>query len=127
MDGFLGPLIQKAVLEIIDYNYNKKAEMVQLNRKIPCCVMSYLKSGEAVLRVKGKEYYCKAGDAIYVPPNVEHDHHSQSALRHPGPVCYEAGAGVAAGPWHQSGRQAAAYYGRAGAGVPVRPSQFPPH
>ncbi len=74
MDGFLGPLIQKAVLEIIDYNYNKKAEMVQLNRKIPCCVMSYLKSGEAVLRVKGKEYYCKAGDAIYVPPNVEHDH-----------------------------------------------------
>lgn len=36
--------------------------------------MSYLKKGEALLRVDGAEYYCTAGDAIFVPPHVVHDH-----------------------------------------------------
>lgn len=36
--------------------------------------MSYLKKGEALLRVDCAEYYCTAGDAIFVPPHVVHDH-----------------------------------------------------
>lgn len=74
MNEFLRPLIQRAVLEIVDYSHTKRTEMVQLKRKLPYCVMSYLKTGEALLRVNGKEYHCGAGDAIFVPPNVEHDH-----------------------------------------------------
>lgn len=71
MNEFLRPLIQRAVLEIVDYSHTKRTEMVQLKRKLPYCVMSYLKTGEALLRVNGKEYHCGAGDAIFVPPNVD--------------------------------------------------------
>lgn len=74
MSEWLKPLIQRAFLEIVDYDYQIRTEMTQLGRKLPCCVMSYLKKGEAVLRVQGKEYHCKAGDAIFLPPYVEHDH-----------------------------------------------------
>ena len=48
--------------------------MVQLDRRMPFCVMSYLKRGEALLRIQGKEYQCRGGDAIFVPPNIKHDH-----------------------------------------------------
>lgn len=74
MSERLKPLIQRAVLEIVEYDYHTRTEMIQLERKLPCCVMSYLKKGEAMLRVNGKEYHCKGGDAIYIPPNVVHDH-----------------------------------------------------
>lgn len=74
MDEWLKPLIQKSYLEILEYDYQTRREMVQLDRDFPYCVMSYLKQGEAVLRVQGKEYHCKMGDAIFVPPHVIHDH-----------------------------------------------------
>ena len=68
MSEWLKPLIQRAFLEILDYDYQVRTEMNQRNRELPCCVMSYLKKGEALLRVDGAEYYCTAGDAIFVPP-----------------------------------------------------------
>lgn len=74
MSEWLKPLIQRAFLEILDYDYQVRTEMNQRNRELPCCVMSYLKKGEALLRVDGAEYYCTAGDAIFVPPHVVHDH-----------------------------------------------------
>ncbi len=74
MSEWLKPLIQRAFLEILDYDYQVRTEMNQRNRELPCCVMSYLKKGEALLRVDCAEYYCTAGDAIFVPPHVVHDH-----------------------------------------------------
>lgn len=70
----LRPLIQRAVLDIVEYDYQTRTEMVQLNRQMPFCVMSYLKRGEALLRIQDREYCCRDGDAIFVPPNVIHDH-----------------------------------------------------
>jgi AraC family transcriptional regulator of arabinose operon len=74
MDEWLKPLIQRAFLEIVEYDYQIRTEMLQTGRDFPFCVMSYLKSGEALLRVGEKEYCCKAGDAIFIPPHVVHDH-----------------------------------------------------
>ena len=56
---WLKPLIQRAYLEIVEYDYQIRTEMIQMNRELPYCVMSYLKRGEALLRVQGQEYYCK--------------------------------------------------------------------
>lgn len=74
MSDRLKPLIQRAVLDIVEYDYQTRTEMVQLDRRMPFCVMSYLKRGEALLRIQGKEYQCRGGDAIFVPPNIKHDH-----------------------------------------------------
>lgn len=74
MSERLRPLIQRAVLDIVEYDYQTRTEMVQLNRQMPFCVMSYLKRGEALLRIQDREYCCRDGDAIFVPPNVIHDH-----------------------------------------------------
>lgn len=71
---WLKPLIQRAYLEIVEYDYQIRTEMIQMNRELPYCVMSYLKRGEALLRVQGQEYYCKKGDAIFLPHHVMHDH-----------------------------------------------------
>lgn len=81
MEEWLKPLIQKAYLEIVEYDYQIRTEMIQLNRDFPYCVMSYLKQGEALLRVKDKEYHCKMGDAIFLPPHVLHDHIKTSKER----------------------------------------------
>ena len=43
MSERLRPLIQRAVLDIVEYDYQTRTEMVQLNRQMPFCVMSYLK------------------------------------------------------------------------------------
>lgn len=74
MSEWLKPLIQRAFLEIVAYDYQVRTEMTQINRELPCCVMSYLKKGEALLRIQGKEYHCKAGDVIFIPPYMRHDH-----------------------------------------------------
>lgn len=74
MGEWLKPLIQRAYLEIVEYDYQIRTEMIQMNRELPYCVMSYLKRGEALLRVQGQEYYCKKGDAIFLPHHVMHDH-----------------------------------------------------
>ena len=58
MSDRLKPLIQRAVLDIVEYDYQTRTEMVQLDRRMPFCVMSYLKRGEALLRIQGKEYQC---------------------------------------------------------------------
>lgn len=43
MSEWLKPLIQKAFLEILEYDYQTRTEMVQTDRVFPFCVMSYLK------------------------------------------------------------------------------------
>lgn len=74
MSERLKPLIQRSVLEIGEYDYHSRKEMEQLDRSLPTYIMSYQKSGEALLRIYGKEYKIKPGNAIFIPPNVVHDH-----------------------------------------------------
>lgn len=74
MEHFLKPLIKSSFLDLIEYSCHVRSEMEQHNRILPFYVMSYLKSGEALLKIYGKEYVMRAGDAIFIPPNVIHDH-----------------------------------------------------
>lgn len=60
MSDRLKPLIQRAVLDIVEYDYQTRTEMVQLDRRMPFCVMSYLKRGEALLRIRAKSTSAEA-------------------------------------------------------------------
>ena len=74
MSERLRPLIGRSVLEIVEYDYHSRSEMEQLERQLPFYVMSYQKKGETLLRIYGKEYRVLPGNAIFIPPNVKHDH-----------------------------------------------------
>lgn len=70
----LKPLIQRAVLDVHEFGYHTRTELNHLARTKPFYIMSYLKEGEALLRIDGKEYFTKAGSVVLIPPFVEHDH-----------------------------------------------------
>lgn len=70
----LKPLIRQSVLDIIEYDIQTRTEMEQLDRKLSCGIMSYLKSGEAIVRIGQKEYRQTAGSAVFIPPECIHDH-----------------------------------------------------
>lgn len=70
----LKPLIRQSVLDIIDYDIQTRTEMEQLDRKLDCGIMSYLKSGKAVIRIGEEEYVQGPGDAVFIPPGLLHDH-----------------------------------------------------
>lgn len=74
MNELLRPLIKNSYLELIEYNCHVRTEMEQYNRTLNYYVLSYLKRGEALLRMYGEEYIIKPGEAILIPPNVVHDH-----------------------------------------------------
>jgi AraC-like DNA-binding protein len=74
MNELLRPLIKNSYLELIEYNCHIRTEMEQRNRTLNHYVLSYLKRGEALLRMYGQDYVIKPGEAILIPPNVVHDH-----------------------------------------------------
>lgn len=74
MNELLRPLIKNSYLELIEYNRHIRTEMAQYNRTLNYYVLSYLKRGEALLRMYGQEYVIQPGEAILIPPNIVHDH-----------------------------------------------------
>ena len=74
MNELLRPLIRNSYLELIEYNSHVRTEMEHRSRTLDHYVLSYLKRGEALLRIYGEEYVIKPGEAILIPPNVVHDH-----------------------------------------------------
>jgi len=74
MNNRLGSLIQRAVLDVVGSDYNSRSEMSTIGRHVPYYIMSYLKSGEAMLRMNDKEYVITPGTITLIRPNVLHDH-----------------------------------------------------
>jgi len=70
----LEEILEQSTMEIYEYDMQVRSEMMGLNRIFPYYVMSYLKQGEAILKVDGVEYITKANDVIIVPSGVKHDH-----------------------------------------------------
>lgn len=74
MDSKLLTLFNNAKIEISSYGMHYRREMRIVERVLPYYVMSYHKSGRAILRIKGKEYLLERGQVILLPPGVSHDH-----------------------------------------------------
>lgn len=74
MDDRLSPLVQRGMLDIVDYGWHVRTEMEQLDRQCPFYVMSYLKEGEAMVRVDGEELITPAGSVVLLPAGLRHDH-----------------------------------------------------
>lgn len=74
MDSKVFALFKNARIEISSYGMHYRKEMRIVDRILPCYVMSYHKSGKAILRIKGKEYQLGKGQFILLPPDISHDH-----------------------------------------------------
>lgn len=72
-------LLQNVILDILDYDINTRREMDSRNRDFPFYVMSYVKRGEACLRVGGQVYRTGPGSIIIVPPHTLHDHYKETS------------------------------------------------
>jgi AraC family transcriptional regulator, arabinose operon regulatory protein len=70
----LRPLIQNAVLNIVEFDFHTKSELNTIARTTSFYVMSYLKCGEALVRIDGIEYIAKPGSIVLLPPYKPHDH-----------------------------------------------------
>lgn len=69
-----GELIKRAELEVIEFGCHIRREMNVIGRCNTFYVMSYLKTGEAVVRMNGQEYKTPAGSIVLIPPDTVHDH-----------------------------------------------------
>jgi AraC family transcriptional regulator of arabinose operon len=67
-------LLQSAELSIVQFDIQTRNELQTFNRILPCYVMSYLKKGEAKLRIGNEVFNITPGTVVIIPPNVEHDH-----------------------------------------------------
>lgn len=74
MDDRLSPLVQRGMLDIIEYGWHVRTEMEQLERKCPFYIMSYLKEGEAMVRIGSQEIITPAGSVVLLPAGLLHDH-----------------------------------------------------
>lgn len=75
MNSYLEQIIQNANLEVVEYDMETRREMDTRNRKLPYYVMSYLKSGCAILEIDGTVYETGAGSIVIIPANVMHSHY----------------------------------------------------
>lgn len=75
MQQYLEQIMQMANLEIEAYDVDTRRDMQTINRKMDCYVMSYLKSGYAVLEINGKTYETGPGSIVIIPENVVHSHY----------------------------------------------------
>lgn len=75
MQQCLEQIMQMANLEIEAYDVETRREMKTYNRRMGCYVMSYLKSGSAVLEINGKTYETGPGSIVIIPENVLHSHY----------------------------------------------------
>jgi AraC-like DNA-binding protein len=74
MQDIVDMLAENAVLEIVEFDVHVRSEMHTIGRSEPYYVMSYLKEGEALLRMQGKEYIAGPGVVTIIPAFVKHDH-----------------------------------------------------
>ena len=82
-DDNLSVILQNSRLNIIQYNideYGKKNKnrLDQRNRIFNHYSLSYMKEGVSRIRIYEQDYYAYPGDAILIPPNVKHDHVTDS-------------------------------------------------
>ncbi len=70
----LEDILEQSTMEIYEYDMSVRDEMIGVDRKFPYYVMSYLKQGEALVRIDGVEYITKEKDVIIIPAGVKHDH-----------------------------------------------------
>ena len=75
MNSYLEQIIQNANLEVVEYNMETRREMNTRDRRLPYYVMSYLKSGCAVLEIDGTVYETEEGSIVIIPANVLHSHY----------------------------------------------------
>ncbi|MCL6548297.1 MAG: AraC family transcriptional regulator [Alicyclobacillus sp.] len=76
---YLSYLLSQASIHIVSFDIHERTEMGTFNRVRPAYVMSYHKSGTAMLRV-GQETHCiTPGTVVLIPPNVEHDHYKTTS------------------------------------------------
>lgn len=71
-------LLKSAELSIEEFDIHIRTEMKTFNRVLPSYVMSYIKKGEAKLRVGTDEYTLKPGSVVIIPPYLEHDHYKET-------------------------------------------------
>jgi AraC-like DNA-binding protein len=70
----MSTLIQRAELDIVDFGYEVHSELANIGRRFPFYVMSYLKEGEALLRIGGRDIITPTGSVILVRSGEQHDH-----------------------------------------------------
>jgi AraC family transcriptional regulator of arabinose operon len=79
MNEYLPLLLEKADLNIIRYDMNTRTEMGYYKRILPCRMVSYLRKGNAKLRVGNIVYDIKPRSVVFLPENLEHDHYKDSS------------------------------------------------
>lgn len=67
-------LFSHSSMEIYEFAINTRDIMESVDRVLPYYVMSYLKEGEALLRMRGKEYRHLPQTVVFIPAGVKHDH-----------------------------------------------------
>ncbi|WP_068605732.1 AraC family transcriptional regulator [Paenibacillus swuensis] len=78
MDGKLEAILKIAELNVVQFDIHRRKELSNLNRTLPCYIISYHKKGSAKLRVGNQLHTISPGTVVCIPPNVEHDHFKDS-------------------------------------------------
>jgi AraC family transcriptional regulator, arabinose operon regulatory protein len=78
MHPIIDYLLQSAELTIVEFDIHERNEMKTFNRTLPSYVMSYIKKGEAKLRIKDEVYHLAPGTVVIIPPHIEHDHYKET-------------------------------------------------
>lgn len=74
MSGSINDILQLASLEIVEYDIHTRKTLSIHDRTFPHYIMSYIKRGEAALKIGDEVYRTGPGSIIIVPPNVKHSH-----------------------------------------------------
>ena len=72
--ALLESVISNAVMEMYEFSMDTRRKMKIEDRVLPYYDMSYLKEGEAVLKINGIEYKISPGDVLIIPAGVKHSH-----------------------------------------------------
>lgn len=75
---YLSYLLSQSDISITSFDIDERTEMGTYNRTRPAYVMSYHKSGTAMLRVGDETFSITPGTVVLIPPNIEHDHYKTS-------------------------------------------------
>lgn len=70
--------MESAELTIVEFNIHERNEMKTFNRTLPSYVMSYIKKGEAKLKIRDEVYHLAPGTVVIIPPHIEHDHYKET-------------------------------------------------
>lgn len=78
MHPIIDYLLESAELTIVEFNIHERNEMKTFNRTLPSYVMSYIKKGEAKLKIRDEVYHLAPGTVVIIPPHIEHDHYKET-------------------------------------------------